>query len=66
MTSSPTDQATCKTAPENVVGQPFNPYKRFTGIFIPEPICKYKGLSPAAPTERCCAAGQGSMYAKPT
>ena len=31
--------------PQRTVGQPFNPYKLFPGILIPEPICKYKGLS---------------------
>jgi hypothetical protein len=30
------------------IGQPFNPYKRFNGAFIPEAICKYKGVSPGA------------------
>jgi hypothetical protein len=30
------------------IGRPFNPYKRFHGIYIPEPICKYRGLSPGA------------------
>jgi hypothetical protein len=30
------------------VGQPFNPYKLFTGIFIPEAICKYSGISAGA------------------
>ena len=34
--------------PERIVGQPFNPYKLFPGILIPEPICKYKGLSHGA------------------
>src|ERR1035441_6056378 len=29
------------------VGQPFNPYKRFNGIFVPEAICKC-GLSAGA------------------
>jgi hypothetical protein len=29
-------------------GQPFNPYKLYFGSFIPEPICKYRGLSPGA------------------
>jgi Helix-turn-helix domain len=33
---------------ERIVGQPFNPYKLFPGILIPEPVCKYKGLSPGA------------------
>ena len=30
------------------VGQPFNPYKLYCGSFIPEPISKYRGLSPGA------------------
>lgn len=30
------------------MGQPFNPYKRFNGIHIPEAICKYRGLSAGA------------------
>jgi hypothetical protein len=30
------------------VGQPFNPYKLFTGIFVPEAVCKYRGLTPGA------------------
>lgn len=28
------------------IGQPFNPYKLFTGIFIPEALVRYRGLSP--------------------
>jgi Helix-turn-helix domain len=27
------------------VGQPFNPYKLFTGIFLPEALVRYRGLS---------------------
>src|SRR5689334_9247902 len=30
------------------IGQPFNPYKRFPGALIPEPICRYRGVSPGA------------------
>jgi hypothetical protein len=30
------------------VGQRFNPYGLFTGIFIAEAICRYKGLSPGS------------------
>jgi hypothetical protein len=30
------------------VGERFNPYQRFPGIFIPEPICMFRGLSPGA------------------
>src|ERR1035438_1985453 len=31
-----------------LVGQPFNPYKRFAGAFVPEPVCMYRGISPGA------------------
>jgi hypothetical protein len=27
------------------IGEKFNPYKSFAGIFVPEHICKYRGLS---------------------
>jgi hypothetical protein len=30
------------------VGEPFNPYKLFTGSFIPEGICQYRSLTPGA------------------
>jgi hypothetical protein len=30
------------------VGQPFNPYRRFYGSFIPEQVSRFKGLSPGA------------------
>src|ERR1019366_679935 len=30
------------------IGTRFNPYKLFRGCFVPEPICKYRGLSPGA------------------
>ena len=30
------------------VGERFNPYQRFDGIFIPEAIYKYRGISPGA------------------
>src|SRR5579864_3281306 len=30
------------------IGQPFNPFKLFTGIFIPEALVRYQGLSPGA------------------
>ena len=36
------------TSDPNRHGQPFNPFKRFTGTFIPEDICRYRGLSPNA------------------
>lgn len=29
-------------------GEPFNPYRRYPGALIPEPIYKYRGLSPGA------------------
>jgi hypothetical protein len=32
-------------APQPRVGQPFNPYKLFTGIFIPEALVRFRGLS---------------------
>src|SRR5258705_1421106 len=39
-------QRTSKSqALEPRVGQPFNPYKLFTGIFIPEALVRYRGLS---------------------
>ncbi|MGA2592350.1 MAG: helix-turn-helix domain-containing protein [Bryobacteraceae bacterium] len=30
------------------LGEPFNPYGLFHGVFIPEAVCKYHGLSPGA------------------
>ena len=30
------------------IGQPFNPFKLFTGIFIPEALVRAKGVSPGA------------------
>jgi hypothetical protein len=30
------------------VGQPFNPFRLFTGIFIPEALVRYKDLSAGA------------------
>ena len=33
---------------EFAIGQPFNPYKRFNGIHIPEALCRYRGLSAGA------------------
>ena len=29
-------------------GQPFNPYGLFTGVFVADGICKYRGLTPGA------------------
>ena len=29
-------------------GDPFNPYKQFAGVYIPEPVCKFRGLTPGA------------------
>ena len=47
------------------VGERFNPYKRFLGVFIPEPICKYRGLSPGAEViygRLCRYSGNGDVY----
>jgi hypothetical protein len=30
------------------IGERFNPYRIFNGIFIPEAICKYRGVSPGS------------------
>lgn len=30
------------------VGERFNPHRMFDGVFIPEAICQYKGISPGA------------------
>jgi hypothetical protein len=35
-------------APMLRIGDRFNPYKCFPGSFVPEPICRYRGLSPGA------------------
>ena len=48
MTPDPQGQAPGNQAPERVIGQPFNPYKLCPGSLIPEPICRYRGLSPGA------------------
>src|SRR5882672_8038799 len=45
-TSNGTSDQNSDSAPP--LGQRFNPFKRFTGAFIPEPICKYRGLSQGA------------------
>ena len=29
-------------------GEPFNPYRMFTGVFVPEALVKWPGLSPGA------------------
>jgi hypothetical protein len=34
--------------PQVAVGHRFNPYRRFPGILIPEPLCQYRGISPGA------------------
>jgi hypothetical protein len=37
------------TQPEHIrVGQPFNPFRLFTGIFIPEALAQSKVVSPGA------------------
>jgi hypothetical protein len=33
---------------EFFLGQPFNPYKVFTGVFIPDPLLTYRHLTPGA------------------
>jgi len=43
------DAAATETVPLSFeIGQTFNPYKLFTGAFIPDPVCKYRGISPGA------------------
>ena len=37
-----------KLIPNLAVGQPFNPYKLFTGIFVPEALVRFRGLSSGA------------------
>ena len=44
MTPDSKGQPRGNQTPELGVGQPFNPYKLLLGIFIPEPICKYRGF----------------------
>jgi hypothetical protein len=39
------EQARRKAAPRLRIGQNFNPYKLFTGIFIPDALARYRGLS---------------------
>jgi hypothetical protein len=41
-------QTSGNQAPQRLIGEPFNPYKQFPGIFVPEPICRFKGLSAGA------------------
>ena len=48
------------------LGQPFNPYKLFPGILIPEPVCKYKGLSPGAKMVYVAYAATPARAAPPT
>ena len=47
-------------------GEPFNPVGLFNGIFIPEAICKYRGLSLGAKMvySRFCryASRDGAVY----
>jgi hypothetical protein len=49
-----------------VPGQRFNPFRRFAGIYIPEAVCKYRGLSAGAKLiygRLCRYAGEnGSAY----
>src|SRR6476660_6574564 len=48
------------------IGERFNPHKRFPGIFMPEPVCQYRGLSPGAKVvygRLCRYAGKdGNVY----
>ena len=39
----PTRQSACLA-----VGQPFNPYRMFNGVLIPERLVRYKDISPGA------------------
>jgi hypothetical protein len=53
------------------IGERFNPFKRFPGIHVPEPVCTYRGLSPGAKLVygRLCryAGSAGNVYpAMPT
>jgi hypothetical protein len=49
MQSHYTESRDAATQPKQIkVGEPFNPYKLFTGIFIPEGVYKYKGLTAGA------------------
>jgi hypothetical protein len=36
----------CRNRPK--IGERFNPFKRFTGLFVPEPLARYEGISPGA------------------
>lgn len=48
------------------ISERFNPHKRFRGIFVPEAVCKYRGLSPGAKLVygRLCryAGKEGKVY----
>src|SRR5215472_4251878 len=48
MSSNRSAQPSSDHVPPPEVGQPFNPYKCFNGSFIPEQICRYRGLSAGA------------------
>ena len=53
-------------AKEFVIGEKFNPYKLFNGLFVPEAVCKYRGLSLGAKMTygRLCryAGKDGAVY----
>ena len=45
MTPSRKERVHTNQVPRFSIGQPFNPYKLFTGIFIPEALVRYRGLT---------------------
>ena len=45
MTPNRKQQVRRNQVPRLRIGQPFNPYKLFTGIFIPEALVRYRGLT---------------------
>ena len=48
MTRDAKAQTRIKSLPKLRVGQPFNPFNLFCGIFIPDALTRYQGLSPGA------------------
>ena len=45
MASDRKERSRANGAPQLRVGQPFNPFKLFNGIFIPEALVRYRGLT---------------------
>ena len=45
MTPDRKERSRSKEVPRLRIGQPFNPYRLFTGIFIPEALVRYQGLT---------------------